>query len=75
MVVKEFLIEKNPHWKELFQVARWARARREFSDLKIDNIIHNCSVCLKVGPPEKRRKVCWRPPSIDVLKFNVDEGA
>lgn len=53
--------------------AKWVSARKEFSDLNIDNILHNWGAFLKAGVSKKKRKGC--SPPIGVLKFKVDSAA
>lgn len=35
-------------------IAQWACARKEFSDLMIDNIMHTWGACLKTGVVKKK---------------------
>lgn len=58
------------------RIAKWALLRKEFRNTSLDNIIHNCKVCMFCAPLVARKApVHRRPPSIRVffffLKFNV----
>ena len=57
------------------RIAKWAWARKEFADIKIDNIMHSWGGCLKLGGFKKKMKVCQCLPPYRVLKFNVDGAA
>ena len=70
---------KELTWVNLLSVAqvrivKWACARKEFSDMKIDNFMQGWSDCLKKSKLKKKRKVSWciTLTSTRVLKFNVD---
>ena len=43
----------------LLRITKWACVRKDFVDIKIDNIMQNWGVCLKMGALKKKRKVSW----------------
>ena len=55
----------------LLRIAKRASARKKFSNTKIDHIMQNFRVCLKMEVAKKKRKVSWLSPCT-VFKFNVD---
>ena len=55
--------------------AKYVSARKVFSDLNIDNILHNWGACLKAHVSNKKRNVFCCSPPIRVLKFKVDAAA
>eukprot|EP00268_Persea_americana_P009152 TRINITY_DN13625_c0_g1_i4.p1 TRINITY_DN13625_c0_g1~~TRINITY_DN13625_c0_g1_i4.p1 ORF type:complete len:159 (-),score=28.79 TRINITY_DN13625_c0_g1_i4:37-513(-) len=57
------------------KIANRACARKEFADIKIDNIMHCWGRCLKMGGFKEKMKVCRCLPPYGVLKFNVDGAA
>ena len=54
------------------RIANWACARKEFADIKIDNIMQSWGGCMKMGGFKKKMKVCLCFRPYGVLKFNVD---
>eukprot|EP00268_Persea_americana_P009153 TRINITY_DN13625_c0_g1_i5.p1 TRINITY_DN13625_c0_g1~~TRINITY_DN13625_c0_g1_i5.p1 ORF type:complete len:147 (-),score=31.41 TRINITY_DN13625_c0_g1_i5:797-1237(-) len=57
------------------KIANRACARKEFADIKIDNIMHSWGGCSKIGGFKKKMKVCWSFPPYGIPKFNVDRAA
>lgn len=57
------------------RVAKWLLVRKEFINVKIDEVIHNWEPCMKCGPTRERIASLWNPPPLGSLKFNVDVSA
>lgn len=38
----------------------------------MNDILYNWEACMSCGFSSRRRVVPWAPPSLDMLKFNVD---
>lgn len=75
----DFFSRKELTWEGIvsivtLRIEKWAYARKEFADLKIDNILQNWGASLLVCVSKKKRKDLWSSP-IGVLKFNVDGAA
>lgn len=56
-------------------VAKWLLVRKEFINVKIDEVIHNWQACMKCGPTRESIASLWNPPPLGSLKFNVDVAA
>ena len=54
------------------KIARWALARKKFSNLNMNDLLSNWGACMVCCPLKERRSVFWSPPPNGVLKFNVD---
>ena len=68
---------KESSWEVLLasvtlRIAKWACVRKEFLDIKIDDIVQSWEPCLKMRVCQKKRKVFWHSPPTGTLKFNVD---
>eukprot|EP00268_Persea_americana_P067066 TRINITY_DN9190_c1_g1_i1.p1 TRINITY_DN9190_c1_g1~~TRINITY_DN9190_c1_g1_i1.p1 ORF type:complete len:106 (-),score=10.29 TRINITY_DN9190_c1_g1_i1:26-343(-) len=59
----------------LLRITKWAHARKEFSDLKIDNFTQIFLACLKMSVVKKKKIIPYCSPPCGVLKFNVDRAA
>lgn len=60
------------------RVAKWLLVRKEFINVRIDEVIHNWEACMKCGPTRESIASIWNPPplgSLNSLKFNVDVAA
>lgn len=53
------------------RLARWLVVRKEFSNVKIDDVIHNCGACMRCGLIKNRIVAISNPPSIGSLKLNI----
>ena len=56
----------------ILRIAKQAGVRKECLDLKIENVWENWDACLKMRAFNKKINICWYPPPIGILKFNVD---
>lgn len=70
---------KESSWEDILskvsmRIAHWACARKEFSNVNMDDILY-WGACLLMGEAKKRKKVTWHPPPSSCLKFNVDRAA
>lgn len=55
-----------------FRIAKRVSTRKEFSNIKLNNLILNCEAYMKCGFSKRRKLASWTPPPPGVLKFNVD---
>ena len=74
-----FHIKESPREELLslvqLRIVKRACARKEFADIKIDNIMHSWGGCMTMGGFKKKMKVCLCFRPYGVLKFNVDGAA
>lgn len=52
---------------------KWAFIRKEFVNLKSDNILHNSEAGLKCGPFQEK-KLFWPRPPMGLLNFSVHKA-
>lgn len=56
-------------------LSKWFLCKKEFSNVKLDDIAQNWKPCMVCGLSKGQRVVSWRPPPLGTLKFNVDSAA
>lgn len=54
------------------RIARWALTRKEFVNFTMNDIMSSWEACMVSRSNARRRIVSWSPPSLGVLKFNID---
>lgn len=60
---------------ELLRTAKWASLRREFHNLRLDDIMHNWEAIFPSSVPRVKRFMLWVQPLDQVLIFNADGAA
>lgn len=58
--------------KLALRIAKWALARKDFSNLSLNDILFYWESCMGCGLIKERRLILWSTPPIWVLKYNVD---
>ena len=57
-----------------WRITKWTSVREEFTNSKIDGILHNCEACLLCSVSRVMKVEVWFPLRKVLLKFNVDGG-
>lgn len=55
------------------RVMKWALARKECANLKLNDILRNWEACKECAQVREKRTVNRAPPQSGGLKFNIDE--
>lgn len=57
----------------VMRIAEWTTVRKEFSILKLENILHNWEVCMVSVLGKRGRQLFGGVLQMETLKFNVDD--